>query len=330
MFIGGIMNHSIGDKIKGLRSQRNISQESLAKALFFSNRTISNWEHGLRDVSIDNLQKIADYFQVPMTYFTSTGPTELALRGAYQQVKVKKIALSERFFYAILIFLVINTLMLWIPFSNRMNAALFFLLFWIGVLISAITRYSTLDRQRTKEYFVPHDAFLQYVSPLTDRARRFFKLSNVVQYFILSLLTTSFYVGVFGMMNLQNLDYVFNALVVVFYFFMTMFHLIILIQSLMLGTPRQHIPYSKNQNQFNMLFHRLIVSLHYFMVVFFIIYLNAFAYETFPLDLILFNLINGMALVILLRVILSSNAKFYDSYRLICEYSDHSRTEILV
>ena len=324
------MNHTIGDKIKGLRTQRNISQESLAKALFFSNRTISNWEHGLRDVSVKNLEKIAEFFQVPISYFTSNGPTELALKGAYQQVKVKKIALNERFFYAILIFLVTNTLMLWIPFSNRTNVAFVFLLFWIGVLISAITRYSTLDRQRTKEYFVPHDAFLQYVSPLTDRARRFFRRSNFAQYFILSLLTTSFYVGVFGMMNLQNLDDIFNALVVVFYFFMTTFHLIILIQSLMSGIPKQHIPYSKNQYQFNMLFHRLIVSLHYFMVVFFIIYLNAFAYETFPLDLILFNLINGMALVILLRVILSSNAKFYDSYRLICEYSDHSRTEILV
>jgi transcriptional regulator with XRE-family HTH domain len=324
------MNHSIGDKIKGLRSQQNISQEALAQALFFSNRTISNWEQGIREVSFENLQKIADYFQVPMTYFTSTNPTEPTLKGAYQQVKVKKIALSERFFYALLIFKFINTLMLWIPFANRMNAALVFLLFWIGVLISALTRYSTLDRQRTKAYFVPHDASLQYVSPLTDRARRFFKNSNVFQYLLLSILTTLFYVGIFGMMNLQSLDYIFNALVVVFYFFMMGFHVIIIIQSLMSGIPKQHIPYVKNHYHFNMLFHRLIVSFHYVMVVFFIIYLNAFEYGIFPLNLILFNLINGMTLIILLRVILVSNAKFYDSYRLICEYPDHSRTEILV
>lgn len=324
------MNHSIGDKIKGLRSQRNISQEALAKALFFSNRTISNWEQGIREVSLENLQKIADYFHVPVTYFTTTSPTEAPLKGAYQEVKVKKIALSERFFYVLLIFMVINTLMFWIPFPNRMNATLVFLLFWIGVLISALTRYSTLDRQRTKAYFVPHDASLQYVSPLTTPARRFFKISNLVQYILLSLVTTFFYVGMFGMMNLQNLDYVFNALLVVFYFFMMVFHLIIIIQSIMSGNPKQHIAYSKNHYQFKMLFHRLIVSLHYVMVVFSIIYLNAFGREIFPFDLILFNVINGMALVILLRVILVSNAKFYDSYRLICEYPDHSRTEILV
>jgi transcriptional regulator with XRE-family HTH domain len=324
------MNHSIGDKIKGLRSQRNISQEALAKALFFSNRTISNWEQGLREVSLENLKKIAEYFKVDITYFTSPGPTEPALKGAYQEVKVKKIALSERFFYAILIFMVINTLMLWIPFVNRMNAALIFLLFWIGILISALIRYSTLDRQRTKAYFVPQDASLQYVSPLTNRARRFFKISNVVQYTILSILTTLLYVGIFGMMNLQSLDYIFNALIVVIYFFMMVFHLIIIIQSLLLGIPKQHIPYVKNHYQFNMLFHRLIVSFHYVMVVFFIIYLNAFESGIFPLNLVLFNLINGMTLIILLRVILVSNAKFYDSYRLICEYPDHSRTEILV
>jgi transcriptional regulator with XRE-family HTH domain len=324
------MNHSIGDKIKGLRSQRKISQEALAKALFFSNRTISNWEQGIREVSLENLQKIADYFQVPMSFFTSSLPTEKPLKGAYQEVKVKKIMLSDRFFYAILIFMVINTLMLWIPFANRINAALVFLLFWIGVLVSAIIRYSTLDRQRTKAYFVPYDASLQYVSPLTDRARRFFKMSNLVQYIFLSILTTIFYVGIFGMMNLQSLDYIFNTLVVIIYFFMMGFNLIIIIQSLLLGTPKQHLAYSKNHYNFNMLFHRLIVSFHYAMVVFFIIYLNAFGQEIFPLDLILFNVINGIALVILLRVILASNAKFYDSYRLICKYPDHSRTEILV
>jgi transcriptional regulator with XRE-family HTH domain len=324
------MNNSIGDKIKGLRTQRDISQEALAKALFFSNRTISNWEHGLREVSLENLKKIADFFKVDITYFTSSGPTEPALKGAYQQVKVKKIALSDRFFYAIFIFMAINTLLLWFPFSNRINAALIFLLFWIGVLVSAITRYSTLDRIRTKEYFVPHDATLYFTSPINDRGRRFFKISNVLQYVILSLLTTIFYVGIFGMMIQQNLDYIFNGLLLVFYFFLMAFQFIIIIKSLLSANPRQQIPYSKNNYNFSMLFHRSIVSLHYAMIVFFIIYLNAYGYNLFPLDLVIFNIINGMALVILLRVILISNAKFHDSYRLICQYPDHSRTEILV
>jgi transcriptional regulator with XRE-family HTH domain len=324
------MNNSIGDKIKGLRTQRQISQEALAKALFFSNRTISNWEQGLREVSLENLKKIADYFKVDITYFTTTGPTDAPLKGAYQQVKVKKISLSDRFFYVILIFMLINTLMFWFPFSNRINASLIFLLFWIGVLVIAITRYSTLDRNRTKDYFVPNDARLYFTSPLTDRARKFFKVSNVFQYIILSFLTTIFYIGIFGMMNRQNLDYIFNALVLVFYFFLMVFHLVIIMNSLLSGNPKQQISYSKNHYNFSMLFHRTIVSIHYGLVVFFIIYLNASDHDIFPIELILFNIINGIALVIILRVILVSNAKFYDSYRLICEYPDHSRTEILV
>ena len=108
------------------------------------------------------------------------------------------------------------------------------------------------------------------------------------------------------------------------------FQFIIIIKSLLSANPRQQIPYSKNNYNFSMLFHRSIVSLHYAMIVFFIIYLNAYGYNLFPLDLVIFNIINGMALVILLRVILISNAKFHDSYRLICQYPDHSRTEILV
>jgi hypothetical protein len=99
---------------------------------------------------------------------------------------------------------------------------------------------------------------------------------------------------------------------------------------LLLGIPKQHLAYSKNHYNFNMLFHRFIVSFHYVMVVFFIIYLNAFESGIFPLNLVLFNLINGMSMIILSRVILVSNARFYDTYRLICEYPDHARTEILV
>jgi len=108
------------------------------------------------------------------------------------------------------------------------------------------------------------------------------------------------------------------------------FHLIIIIQSLLSGMPKQHITYSKNHYNFNMHSHRLIVSFHYVMVVFFIIYLNAFEYGIFPFSLILFNLINGMTIIILSRVILVLNARFYHTYRLICEYPDHARTEILV
>lgn len=92
------MNLSIGDKIKRLRVEKKMSQEALAKALYFSNRTISNWENNIREVSIINLQKLANYFQVPITYFTEETLTSLPKNGTYQQIKVKKIALSDRYF----------------------------------------------------------------------------------------------------------------------------------------------------------------------------------------------------------------------------------------
>jgi len=324
------MNNFIGEKLKELRSKRNLSQETLAKALFFSNRTISNWENGLREISLENLQKIADYFQVPLTYFTTTHSPAAPLKGAYQQVKVKKIEISDRYFYGILTLLVINTTMIWIPFSNRVQAALVFMLCWIGVLIHTVTRYKNIDNLRTNTFFVVENTILTYVTPLADKARKNFLISNAFQYGLLSLNVTAFYVGIFAMMNLQNLDEIFNSLVVVFYFFLTIGQLYILIRSLLLGVPLQNIKYSKNQYDFKMFQHRTIVSLHYFMVIFFVIYLNAFAPSIFPLDLLLFNLFNGLVLIILLRVILVSNARFYSSYRLICQYSDQSTSEILV
>lgn len=324
------MNNIIGEKLKNLRSKRKLSQETLAKALFFSNRTISNWEQGLREISLENLKKIADYFEVPLTYFTTTHSPAAPLKGAYQQVKVKKIEISDRYFYWIITLLVINTAMLWLPFSNRIQVALIMMLCWLGVLINTITRYKNIDHLRTKTFFVVEETSLTYVTSLSDKARKKFLVANAYQYGLLCFIVTTFYVGIFAMMNLQDLDEFFNVLVIVFYFFLMVGQLYIFIRALLSGVPTQHVRYSKNQYDFKMFHHRIIVSLHYFMVIFFIIYLNAFDQGMFPLDLLLFNLFNGLVLIILLRVILVSNARFYASYRLICQYPDQSTSEMLV
>jgi transcriptional regulator with XRE-family HTH domain len=52
----------VGEKIKFLRIQAKLSQEELAQKLYFSNSTISNWEKGLREVSMENLHNLANFF----------------------------------------------------------------------------------------------------------------------------------------------------------------------------------------------------------------------------------------------------------------------------
>lgn len=66
------MNNKVdlGEKLRLLRVQRKVSQETLAEAIFVKNTTISNWEKGSRQIHLKNLEEICRYFQVPLSYFT--------------------------------------------------------------------------------------------------------------------------------------------------------------------------------------------------------------------------------------------------------------------
>lgn len=56
------------DKLKSLRELRNWSQDELAKRLGVSRSTIGNYEQGIREPKFEDLEAIADVFNVPMSY----------------------------------------------------------------------------------------------------------------------------------------------------------------------------------------------------------------------------------------------------------------------
>ena len=323
------MNQTIGDKIKFLRNQKGLSQSDLAKKLYFSNRTISNWEHNLREVSVSNLEKLAQFFQVPIDYFTQSKGQTLPPQGAYQQIKVKKIAVNDKFFYFLLVLMFINTFMFWISFQNRIHAVLIFLLFWIGFLFTTMIHYANINKERTKTYVVPLDTTLSYQTHILTKDRQKFKVILLIQYIGLMLISTFYYVGIFGMINRVEVDLSFNIFIILFYTLMMLLQSFVLIKEFMTGIPKQTIPYVKNQYDFGMLLHRAVVSLQYAMVIFLIIYMNGFGYTFFPTDLLLFTLVNGLSLVVLLRLMLVSTATFYDSYRLISHQVSKNQSEIL-
>ncbi|MFU0783880.1 helix-turn-helix domain-containing protein [Thermoanaerobacterium thermosaccharolyticum] len=53
-------NRQIGDIIKELRLKKGLSQRKLAEIVKLSNTTISDIEKNIRNITIDNLQKIAE------------------------------------------------------------------------------------------------------------------------------------------------------------------------------------------------------------------------------------------------------------------------------
>lgn len=62
---------TFGKKLSELRKQKGLSQEQLATDLNISQSSISNYESGMTKPDTDILQKIAEYFKVPIAYFFS-------------------------------------------------------------------------------------------------------------------------------------------------------------------------------------------------------------------------------------------------------------------
>ena len=50
--------------LKDLRKEKDIGQEVLAKELNISVKTVSHWETGYTEPSIEQLIKLADYFEI--------------------------------------------------------------------------------------------------------------------------------------------------------------------------------------------------------------------------------------------------------------------------
>ncbi|XMB86346.1 helix-turn-helix transcriptional regulator [Mycoplasmatota bacterium WC44] len=59
----------IGKRLKELREESNMTQDEAAKLINISNRTLSDWEKGKIDFSIQRLREISDAFNISINYF---------------------------------------------------------------------------------------------------------------------------------------------------------------------------------------------------------------------------------------------------------------------
>lgn len=73
------MNKDLGEKVKLIRKRRKLKQDDLAEFLNLSRSQISNLESGRRNLSLKQLEKLCDYFQVDMSYFLMSETTDSCL-----------------------------------------------------------------------------------------------------------------------------------------------------------------------------------------------------------------------------------------------------------
>lgn len=68
------------NKLKALRTQRGVSQQALADAIYVSRSAVAKWENGLGYPSQDCLAALAAYFGVGEDYFRTEEPERVIIR----------------------------------------------------------------------------------------------------------------------------------------------------------------------------------------------------------------------------------------------------------
>ena len=63
------MESVFGERLKELRTSKNIGQIELANKIGVSKGVISLWENGLREPKLSNLILLAKFFDVSIDYF---------------------------------------------------------------------------------------------------------------------------------------------------------------------------------------------------------------------------------------------------------------------
>ena len=63
-----MVGNIFGKRLKELRLERGLSQRALGEVFGVCNQTISFWENGSREPNLDDLLRIANYFDVSTDY----------------------------------------------------------------------------------------------------------------------------------------------------------------------------------------------------------------------------------------------------------------------
>ena len=82
------------DKLKKLRSERGITQQALANAIFISRSAVAKWESGIGLPSDDSRKALANYFSVSEDYLKSNSNDEILVEKNKKIHKIISIALS--------------------------------------------------------------------------------------------------------------------------------------------------------------------------------------------------------------------------------------------
>ncbi len=87
--------NNIQKVIKEIRKNHNLTQKQFAKKFFISEKTVSNYENGLRTPDIEFLVKLSKEFNISLDYFVEKGKNESDTRDLIVSARNHKLAIFD-------------------------------------------------------------------------------------------------------------------------------------------------------------------------------------------------------------------------------------------
>jgi transcriptional regulator with XRE-family HTH domain len=202
------MNHTtIGNRIKMLRMKKGLMQKELASDLSVTSGTISNWENDRRLPSIEELSRIANYFEVSLNAFDLAqsdylpGDVEKSTLDAFQTITVRKLGYRTSNIQVILLILSLILIPIGLYFGQSYIWFFYFLSVtgFLTVQFLSLNRDLHETRQNRKTYFYPitHEIVYEHkketdeIKAWQDRYKRLslvFLTLTGIQYLIIMVL----------------------------------------------------------------------------------------------------------------------------------------------
>lgn len=78
--------NTVGERIKNLRKQKKLNQEDLRKIIDVSARTMSMIENNEADLSIKDIEKLSEFFNVSINYLIKGAEEENTISETEQEI----------------------------------------------------------------------------------------------------------------------------------------------------------------------------------------------------------------------------------------------------
>lgn len=193
------MNKEIGQRIKKLREQKNLSQLELAKLLGYSNNSIiSKIENGDTEVSIHQMDKLKGIFGVSIEYLYYGVDEKNVINKKDEITKTVNVITNfnkMELIHFVYLGIIFGLLLLSFFLKNKVyqSSLLLIILVVISFIVVTIIKGKNDINKYVETYNIPENKQLVYRNSLTDVVTRRYKKDKILIFSLMVVLDIFFY-----------------------------------------------------------------------------------------------------------------------------------------